>query len=181
MGFSLVSPPNKISSPIRVPNKQQSSVVALRMGLFDGITKAFSNEDFKGQDQRVRASHILIKGSEIDVSLSKIKTLMAEINDRTSEDEQQLGPVFADLARSNSQCSSSTQGGDLGLFAPGVMAREFDDALFPSDPAAPAPPAGSLIGPVVTDFGMHLILVTQREENKNQVEEKLARIDPDAA
>ena len=32
-----------------------------------------------------------------------------------------------------------------------------------------------------TDFGAHIIFVTKRDENKDQVEEKLARIDPDAA
>jgi hypothetical protein len=32
----------------------------------------------------------------------------------------------------------------------------------------------------VTEFGCHIVLVTQRDENKDQVEEKLARIDTDA-
>ena len=50
--------------------------------------------------------------------------------------------------------------------------------LFPKETVPPA--AGSVIGPVVTEFGSHIILVPQREENKDQVEEKLARIDPDA-
>ena len=68
------------------------------------------------------------------------------------------------------------QGGDLGLFGPGKMVQEFDAALFPEDEAS-APPPGSVVGPVVTDFGAHLILVTKREVNRDQVEEKLARND----
>ena len=33
---------------------------ALRMGLFDALASAFSNEDFQSEDRRVRASHILV-------------------------------------------------------------------------------------------------------------------------
>ena len=51
-------------------------------------------------------------------------------------------------------------------------------ALAPcSRPRAPLSLPRSLLGPVVTDFGCHLILVTKREVNKDQVEEKLARND----
>ena len=92
------------------------------------------------------------------------------------QQSEQLPQVFADLARRESECSSSSMGGDLGLFGPGKMVGEFDDVLFPEDPEA-APPAGTVIGPVVTDFGCHVILVTKREQNRDQVEEKLARND----
>ena len=34
------------------------------MGLFDGLKKAFDNEEFKEDDQRVRCRHILIKGDD---------------------------------------------------------------------------------------------------------------------
>ena len=34
------------------------------MGLFDGLKAAFANEEFKEDDQRVRASHILVKGDD---------------------------------------------------------------------------------------------------------------------
>ena len=37
---------------------------ALAMGLFDGLKKAFDNEEFKEDDQRVRCRHILIKGDD---------------------------------------------------------------------------------------------------------------------
>ena len=56
------------------------------------------------------------------------------------------------------------------------MVAEFDAVLFPEDRAA-APPPGAVLGPVVTEFGCHLILVTKREQNRDQVEEKLARND----
>eukprot|EP00536_Pseudo-nitzschia_multiseries_P006711 jgi/Psemu1/296345/fgenesh1_pm.146_\ len=150
------------------------------MGLFDGIAKAFSNQDFKPQDQRVRASHILIKGDDSDRVLGTIRTLLGEIQTRVGEGDEPLPQVFSELARRESACPSKDQGGDLGLFGKGKMVKEFDRVLFPDDTSL-APPAGKIVGPVVTDFGAHIILVTKRDENKDQVEEKLARIDPDAA
>ena len=149
---------------------------SLRMGLFDGIAKAFSNEDFTGQDQRVRASHILIKGDDPDVVLPKITAIMGELGNQSQGDPEKLPQVFAQIARRDSQCPSAAQGGDLGVFSPKAMVPEFDEAVFGDAP----PPAGSLVGPVITDFGAHLIYITKRFEDNNQVEEKLARIDPDA-
>jgi len=154
--------------------------VALSMGLFDGITKAFFNEDFKSQDQRVRASHILIKGDDSDKVLGTIMNLLGEIQARAGEGDEPLPQVFAELARRESQCPSKDQGGDLGMFGKGKMVKEFDKVLFPDD-ASLAPPAGNIVGPVITDFGAHIIFVTKRDENKDKIEEKLARIDPDAA
>ena len=141
------------------------------MGLFDSLTKAFSNEEFKEDDQRVRASHILCKG---DDDIDRISAIMSELGERVQQQPNALASVFAELARRESECASSNMGGDLGLFGPGKMVPEFDEVLFP---AADAPPPGSVLGPVVTDFGCHVILVTKREENRDQIEEKLARND----
>lgn len=165
-GVARPAVPAGVASPLL-------SVSQIRMGLFDGFKAAFANEEFKEDDQRVRASHILVKG-EGDVE--RIATIMGELAERVGQQPDQLPQVFADLARRESECSSSSMGGDLGLFGPGKMVGEFDDVLFPEDPEA-APPAGTVIGPVVTDFGCHVILVTKREQNRDQVEEKLARND----
>ena len=143
------------------------------MGLFDELRKAFENEEFKEDDQRVRASHILCKG---DDDIERVTEIMAELGGRVQQEPDKLVPIFAELARRESECSSSSVGGDLGLFGPGKMVQEFDAVLFPED-AAQAPPAGAVLGPVVTEFGCHLILVTKREVNRDQIEEKLARND----
>eukprot|EP00593_Proboscia_inermis_P000641 CAMPEP_0171300024 /NCGR_PEP_ID=MMETSP0816-20121228/8870_1 /TAXON_ID=420281 /ORGANISM="Proboscia inermis, Strain CCAP1064/1" /LENGTH=178 /DNA_ID=CAMNT_0011776273 /DNA_START=38 /DNA_END=574 /DNA_ORIENTATION=- len=155
---------------------EASTPVTLQMGIFDGITKAFTNKEFKEQDQRVRASHILIKGLDDDLVIDKSFDLLREINSRVREEPDGLRQIFAELARRESQCPSATEGGDLGLFGPGKMVREFDAAIFPDD-SENAPPPGSILGPIVTDFGCHIVLVTQREDNRDQVEEKLARND----
>ena len=70
------------------------------MGLFDGIlSKAFANEDFKSQDRRVRASHILIKGDDFDMVFEKIKSLYGELQTRANGDESLVPQIFAELAR----------------------------------------------------------------------------------
>ncbi|KAJ1454677.1 hypothetical protein M885DRAFT_521643 [Pelagophyceae sp. CCMP2097] len=131
----------------------------LRMGFFDGFAKAFSNQDFAREDARIRASHILTP------SLADSEAALAEVK---------AGAAFADVARRTSACASRTKGGDLGLFGRGKMVAEFDDALFPN---VDAPPVGAILGPLKTRFGYHVILVTERGKNKDQVTELLARND----
>jgi peptidyl-prolyl cis-trans isomerase C len=67
------------------------------------------------------------------------------------------GADFAAMAKEHSRCPSGKQGGDLGEFGPGQMVREFDDVVFRSD-------VGQVHGPVKTQFGFHLIEITNRAE-----------------
>ncbi|MBT3481408.1 MAG: peptidylprolyl isomerase [Opitutales bacterium] len=67
------------------------------------------------------------------------------------------GSDFADLAQQHSQCPSGKSGGALGEFGPGMMVKEFDEVVFSA-------PVGALQGPVKTQFGYHLIEVTNRED-----------------
>ncbi|MEJ2700727.1 MAG: peptidyl-prolyl cis-trans isomerase [Desulfuromonadales bacterium] len=68
----------------------------------------------------------------------------------------EAGSDFAEVARKHSKCPSGRRGGDLGVFSPGQMVREFDDVVFSGE-------VGKVLGPVKTQFGYHLIEVTQRE------------------
>ena len=69
----------------------------------------------------------------------------------------QGGADFADLAKEHSQCPSGQRGGELGQFSPGQMVREFDEVVFKDD-------VGMVHGPVKTQFGFHLIEITNRSE-----------------
>jgi peptidyl-prolyl cis-trans isomerase D len=102
--------------------------------------------------QERRASHILIKlapGADAateKAAMAKIQGLRARL---------QAGASFADVARQNSEDpGSAAQGGDLGPVARGVMAKEFEQALF----ALGKP--GELSAPVRTQYGLHLIKLT---------------------
>jgi len=89
---------------------------------------------------RASARHILVDSEE------KCNELKVEIED---------GKSFEEVAKENSQCPSSAQGGDLGEFGPGQMVPEFDKVVFSGD-------VGVLYGPVKTQFGYHLLEVTKR-------------------
>ena len=65
------------------------------------------------------------------------------------------GGDFAALAAEHSQDpSNKEQGGDLGCVPKGQFVPEFDDAAFGAE-------EGELLGPVETEFGFHLIEVTE--------------------
>jgi len=65
------------------------------------------------------------------------------------------GASFADLAKQHSSCPSGARGGALGTFSPGQMVPEFDTVVF-------AEAVGEVHGPVKTQFGYHLIEITER-------------------
>ena len=88
------------------------------------------------------ASHILVDSEE------KALELKAAIEG---------GASFAQLAQENSSCPSSRQGGELGSFGRGAMVPEFDAVVFSA-------PVGAVQGPVKTQFGYHLVLVTERND-----------------
>jgi peptidyl-prolyl cis-trans isomerase C len=90
--------------------------------------------------KKAKARHILVKTKE---ACDDLKTQIEN------------GGDFADLARQHSQCPSGKQGGDLGEFRPGQMVPEFDRVVFSC-------PVGEVQGPVKTQFGWHLVEVTNR-------------------
>lgn len=107
-------------------------------------------EKFK-KPETVKASHILAKCEKNDVagckkSEEKIKDLRKKISG---------GADFAALAKTNSDCPSKENGGDLGEFSKGQMVKPFEDTAF-------AMKQGELSQPVKTDFGWHLIKVTAK-------------------
>ena len=65
------------------------------------------------------------------------------------------GEDFAQVAKVYSTCPSGQEGGDLGEFSQGMMVKEFDTVVFSAD-------LGQVHGPVKTQFGYHLIEITQR-------------------
>lgn len=65
------------------------------------------------------------------------------------------GSDFADVAKQHSTCPSGRNGGELGSFGPGAMVPEFDAVVFSA-------PLNTVQGPVQTQFGYHLLEVTQR-------------------
>ena len=69
----------------------------------------------------------------------------------------EAGEDFTEIAQEHSNCPSKAQGGALGSFGPGQMVKEFDEVVFSAD-------LNKVQGPVKTQFGYHLIEVTERSE-----------------
>ncbi len=91
---------------------------------------------------RASARHILVETEEACESL---------------KNEIETGADFAALAGEHSKCPSGKQGGDLGEFGPGQMVPEFDKVVFSGE-------VGKVHGPIKTQFGYHLVEVTNRTE-----------------
>ena len=88
-----------------------------------------------------RARHILVESEDVCSDLKK----------KIVDD----GADVVALAREHSQCPSGQQGGDLGKFNPGRMVPEFDKVVFSEE-------VGKVHGPIKTQFGYHLIEITNR-------------------
>jgi peptidyl-prolyl cis-trans isomerase D len=128
---------------------------------------------FREPEQR-RARHILVTlGVDAnDESAAEARTRIEEIRDRIL-----AGEDFAALAEELSEDpGSAAQGGDLGRFGRGLMDPAFDQVVFSLD-------EGELSEPVRTQFGYHLIEVTEIqpgsvkpfEEVRDQLLDEVAR------
>jgi peptidyl-prolyl cis-trans isomerase C len=74
----------------------------------------------------------------------------------------QNGADFAELAKEFSQDpASAEQGGDLGCLGQGETVASFDEALFNAR-------EGEIVGPVETEFGYHIIEVTDVKPQSTQ-------------
>jgi len=110
--------------------------------------------------ERRRAMHILVESEEL------ANDLLEQINQ---------GADFAELAKANSEDSSSSEeGGDLGFFEKELMGAEFDEAAFAMN-------IGDVSDVVATDYGyFHIIKLTDIEAETMQafdeVEEQLAAL-----
>lgn len=111
------------------------------------------NPDKFNRAETVRASHILL-GVEAKAS--------AEDKKKAREKAEKLrkdlagGADFAALAKENSTCPSSQQGGDLGFFGKGQMVPAFEKAAF-------ALKTGEVSDIVETQFGYHIIKLMEKK------------------
>ncbi len=109
-------------------------------------------DDFKSDEERE------IDYVQFEVKPSAEDTLDAQ--DQIAYIKRQLdrGESFEDMARTYStDASNADRGGDLGWFGPGRMVPAFEEAAFAAE-------IGSIVGPVETRFGLHLIKVNDHEE-----------------
>ncbi len=110
-----------------------------------------------------RASHILFKPAN-ETPEAKAEALAQA---RKVLNEIKGGASFEEMARVHGTDGTAPRGGDLGWFSEGRMVKPFEDAIFKSNRT------GLLPEPVETNFGYHLIKIT---EPKTSVKYEVATI-----
>ena len=116
------------------------------------------------QGERVKASHILVRvqanadAAEREKARAKAAGLLADVK---------AGKDFAALAKQYSDDpGSGAQGGDLGFFQRGQMVPPFEQAAF-------ALSVGQTSDLVTSDFGFHIIRVTDKQPGRTQTLEEV--------
>jgi peptidyl-prolyl cis-trans isomerase C len=135
-------------------NKMVEAEVSTQPPPSDAQVRDFydKNPDKFKQDETVRASHILFRVDENADAATK-KKAMDEAQGVLKQ--ARGGADFGELAKKHSADSSSQQGGDLNFFTKGQMVPPFDQAAFAMKP-------GEISDIVTTQFGYHIIKVTDR-------------------
>ena len=104
-------------------------------------------EDFQQEETR----SLKYVSTEIKATAQDTTRALNLINDIKAEIVG--GAAFDESARINSEGPSAPQGGYLGWFSKGKMAPAFEEAAF-------AAKIDEIVGPVITQFGYHLIKVS---------------------
>jgi peptidyl-prolyl cis-trans isomerase SurA len=147
-------------APARLPSVFAEPVRGMKRGEVSGLLRSASGFhivkllDVRSRNQptvveQTRARHVLIKVNEI-TSESEAKVKIDRIKDRLDS-----GAKFEDQAKLNSEDASSAKGGDLGWISPGDTVPEFEQAMAKLKP-------GEISAPVRSQFGWHVIQVTER-------------------
>ncbi|WP_332694128.1 peptidylprolyl isomerase [Halalkalibacter lacteus] len=118
--------------------------------------RAYYEENEEQFGEQIRASHILVEDEEI----------AAEVLEKI-----EAGEDFAELAKEYStDPGSGARGGDLDFFGEGKMVAPFEEAAFSME-------IGEISEPIESDFGFHIIKVTDQrnafEDYADEIEQIL--------
>ncbi|BGP12810.1 hypothetical protein JCM10213_008071 [Rhodosporidiobolus nylandii] len=149
--------------PAELANSDLSSLPGAEHLSYSGSSSATSQAKPAGGNNKVRASHLLVKHSGSrrpsswrDANITRSKEEAIEIlkgHEQTLKAAPDLKEAFAKLASTESDCSSARDGGDLGYFGRNQMQKPFEEASFALE-------IDQLSDIVSTDSGVHLILRT---------------------
>jgi peptidyl-prolyl cis-trans isomerase D len=122
--------------------------------------------EIKSGKMFAKASHILLQPSgntaaDTAKTVAEAKALMRQIKTQAE---------FEQLAREKSKDPGSVQtGGDLGWFGEGRMVKAFEDAVFKGK-------VGELVGPIKTQFGVHIIKVVAKDDREIRIANIISQI-----
>jgi len=148
------------------------------------LEQFFNNNKVMFDGSKVHGHHILLAAkadtapADKAAAQAKLRQLKADIEKRAAELNAKTNPAadsvtktngklqaietaFAEIAEKNSDCPSKKNGGDLGWFPRmGRMVEAFAAAAFALEP-------GQMSDVVETQYGFHLILITEKMPGKD--------------
>jgi len=147
-----------ITQQMRIDTLVEAYLSKVKLEVTDDEIETFFKENPKSfyAPEQVRASHVLFKFEPSDPQNTKdqkrleMSGILGKINN---------GADFAELAKEKSECPSSQKGGDLDFFEKGKMVEQFEKAAFGLE-------IGAVSDIVETQFGYHIIKVTDRKDER---------------
>ena len=127
--------------------------------VFDPVKKI--QNDYRALTRRVTARQILLPPNSDTACLELKRSILRRLEDKKADDEtppEYIVDVFEDAAKKFSRDETTRdRGGLIGALVPQGTCRSaiLDKACFEV-------PLGSLQGPIESEFGIHLLLVTER-------------------
>jgi len=150
-GSSVTELEEEVSRALALSKYLENSVTdADKKSYFDANKDAFNGA-------KVKASHVLI-----DTRNMRTEAELAEAKKKIDIIKVQIdkGADFAEMAKKFSECPSAEKGGDIGFFQrKGSIVEEFAVVAFAME-------VGEISEPVKTQFGYHIIKVTEKEPGK---------------
>jgi parvulin-like peptidyl-prolyl isomerase len=122
------------------------------------------NADEFTHGERAELSYVAISKQPSFDDSSEVRRDAQALGDRARGGED-----FAQLARQYSEDGSAQTGGDLGWFGKGAMVAPFEAVAFALD-------SGQVSGPVLTQFGYHVIKCDGKRSKGDTIEVKAAHI-----
>jgi peptidyl-prolyl cis-trans isomerase SurA len=111
------------------------------------------------QPEQIRLSEILVstdkKPGAPDDEAQRLATAQAKANDLV--DQLRKGSSFEDIAKKNSDGPTASQGGDLGYFKRGTLAKELEDTTFAMKP-------GDVSDAIRTKQGFVILRVSEHQQ-----------------
>jgi peptidyl-prolyl cis-trans isomerase D len=159
-----------------VPNAPAVSAAEIRK-YYDENREAFR----RAESATLKVAYIPLTITEADRQATVARAAALRQQIVSDADTAAQARRFAELAASESDdASNAAQGGSLGTFGRGQMVASFDSAVFALQP-------GQVSGPVITQFGVHLVRVDARQGeevtarhillNFSKSDQDLARLD----
>ena len=127
----------------------------------------YNNEDLMKYFKDNKGRYDIYPSADAYIAILRTEPSQADKDAAKAKAENIMKKVtvnnFADTAKAESDCPSASRGGDLDWFGKGQMVPEFEKATFEGK-------VGEIYPEVVgTQFGQHIIYVTDKNEAENKV------------